>query len=177
MLVAGEVALACALLVASALLVRTVGRMTETPTGIDANQVVTTTVQLSGQAYNSWRVVGQTHAAIIEQIRQQPGVQAVGASTSCRWRWDGGARLASMDSRRLLAPRMRHKREHHSVSEGYFEALGAQIAERPRLRGFRHSGVGTGGHRQRDVRQALPQRRCSGRPRHHVDDDRMDHWD
>ena len=129
MLVAGEVALACALLVASALLVRTVGRMTETPTGIDANQVVTTTVQLSGQAYNSWRVVGQTHAAIIEQIRQQPGVQAVGASNflplEVGWRGPFGIDGQPAPARPEDAPQA----QYHSVSEGYFEALGAQMAE------------------------------------------------
>ena len=128
-LVAGEVALACALLVASALLVRTVGRMTETPTGIDANQVVTTTVQLSGQAYNSWRVVGQTHAAIIEQIRQQPGVQAVGASNflplEVGWRGPFGIDGQPAPARPEDAPQA----QYHSVSEGYFEALGAQMAE------------------------------------------------
>ncbi len=46
-LVAAEVALACALLVSSALLVRTVGQMMDTPTGVDADDVVTTTVQLT----------------------------------------------------------------------------------------------------------------------------------
>src|ERR671920_365978 len=79
-LVAGEVALACALLVSSALLVRTVGKMTSTPTGIDAEDVLTTTVQLSGVAYQNWRVVAQTHTAIIDEIRQQPGVMAAGGA-------------------------------------------------------------------------------------------------
>ena len=37
-LVAAEVAMACALLVSSALLVRTVGRMMETPTGVNADE-------------------------------------------------------------------------------------------------------------------------------------------
>ena len=50
LLVVGEVALACALLVSSGLLVRTVGRMIDTPTGIDANDVVVSSVQLSGRA-------------------------------------------------------------------------------------------------------------------------------
>ena len=45
-----EVALACALLVSSALLVRTVGQMTRTPTGVDADDTLTTTVQLTPRA-------------------------------------------------------------------------------------------------------------------------------
>lgn len=127
-LVAGEVALACALLVSSALLVRTVGRMTETPTGVDADHVVTTTVQLSGTAFNSWRVVGETHAAIIEQIRQQPGVQAVGGSNflplEVGWRGGFGIDGEPPPARPEDAPQV----QYHSVSEGYFDALGAQMA-------------------------------------------------
>ena len=46
-----EVALACAVLVASSLLVRSVVRMMRAPTGIVADDVVTTTIQLSGAAY------------------------------------------------------------------------------------------------------------------------------
>ena len=45
-LVGAELALACALLVGSALLVRTVQRMTETPTGVDAADVATTRIQV-----------------------------------------------------------------------------------------------------------------------------------
>jgi hypothetical protein len=46
-LVVAEVALACALLVSSALLVRTVGQMTRVPLGVRADGVVLTSVQLS----------------------------------------------------------------------------------------------------------------------------------
>ena len=45
-LVGAELALACGLLVGSALLVRTVQRMTETPTGVDAADVATTRIQV-----------------------------------------------------------------------------------------------------------------------------------
>jgi putative ABC transport system permease protein len=127
-LVVGEVALACALLVSSALLVRTVGRMTETPTGVNADHVVTTTVQLAGRAYSSWRAVSDTHAAIIEQIRQQPGVQAVGGANflplEVGWRGPFGIDGVPPPARHEDAPQA----QYHSVSEGYFDALGAQVA-------------------------------------------------
>jgi putative ABC transport system permease protein len=127
-LVAGEVALACALLVSSALLVRTVGRMTETPTGIDADHVVTTTVQFAGSNYADWRVVADTHAAVIEQIRQQPGVQAVGGSNflplEVGWRGVFAIHGEPPPARPEDAPQA----QYHSVSEGYFEALGARMS-------------------------------------------------
>lgn len=127
-LVAGEVALACALLVSSVLLVRTVARMTETPTGVDADNVVTTTVQFAGRNYADWRVVADTHAAVIEQIRQQPGVLAVGGSNflplEVGWRNGFAIQGEPPPARPEDAPQA----QYHSVSDGYFEALGARMA-------------------------------------------------
>jgi putative ABC transport system permease protein len=84
-LVAAEVALACALLVSSALLVRTVRHMLDTPTGVDADTVLTASVQLAasvsgGTAYAGWQTAGETHTRLVEAIRQQPGVIAAGAT-------------------------------------------------------------------------------------------------
>ena len=128
-LVAGEVALACALLVSSALLVRTVGRMTDTPTGIDADSVLTTTVQLSGTTYASWRVTGETHTAILDQIRLQPGVVAAGAANflplEVGWRNPVGIEGEPPPPRPEDAPQV----QMHSVSDGYFESMGAQMAQ------------------------------------------------
>ncbi len=87
-LVAAEVAMACALLVSSALLVRTVSRMMETPTGVNADDVTISTVQLSPSAVGAparggtietvWVPVADVHSRILEEIRQQPGVTAAG---------------------------------------------------------------------------------------------------
>jgi putative ABC transport system permease protein len=127
-LVAAEVALACALLVSSALLVRTVARMMDTPTGVDADRVVTTPVQLPSAAYRSWPEVSNTHAAIMEHIRQQPGVQTAGGANflplETGWRIPFGIEGQPAPSRPEDSPRA----QFHSASEGYFEALGAAIA-------------------------------------------------
>jgi putative ABC transport system permease protein len=129
-LVAGEVALACALLVSSALLVRTVSRMMQTPTGVDAEHVLTTTVQLSSPEYNvdAWRGIADTHAAIMDRIREQAGVQAVGGSNflplEVGWRNPFGVEGEPPPARPEDAPQA----QLHSVSEGYFESMGAAIA-------------------------------------------------
>ena len=127
-LVAGEVALACALLVASGLLVRTVGRMMETPTGVDANDVVVTSVQLSGRDYNDWRKVGRVHGAIIDNLRQQPGVIAAGGTNfmpfEVGWRGAFGIEGEPAPARPEDAPQV----QYHSVSDGYFESMGATMA-------------------------------------------------
>jgi predicted permease len=128
-LVAGEVALACALLVSSALLVRTVGRMTSTPTGVNADGVLTTTVQLSGSNYSSWRVTADTHAAILDQIRQQPGVVAAGGANflpfEVGWRNPFQIEGEPPPARPEDAPQA----QYHSASDGYFEAMGAQVSD------------------------------------------------
>ncbi len=127
-LVAGEVALACALLVASGLLVRTVGGMMDTPTGIDANDVVVSSVQLSGRDYTDWRKTGRVHGAIIDTIRQQPGVIAAGGSNfmpfEVGWRGPFGIDGEPAPARQEDAPQV----QYHSVSDGYFESMGATMA-------------------------------------------------
>ena len=126
-LVAGEVALACALLVASGLLVRTVERMMDTPTGVDANDVVVSSVQLSGRDYTDWRKTARVHSAIVDNIRRQPGVIAAGASNflpfEVGWRGPFGIEGEAQSARPEDAPQV----QYHSVSDGYFEAMGSHI--------------------------------------------------
>jgi putative ABC transport system permease protein len=128
-LVAGEVALACALLVSSALLVRTVRQMTETPTGVKGEDVVATKVQLDSNTFGSWRAVADTHARILSQIRQQPGMIAVGAGNflplEVGWRGPFLIEGQPPPGRPEDAPQA----QFHSVSEGYFEAFGAEMAQ------------------------------------------------
>ena len=136
-LVGAEVAMACALLVGSALLVRTVSEMMKTPSGVEANDVTTVTVQLSpsavgavrGEPYRTtWARIADTHTRILEELRQQPGVVAAGATNrlpfEVGWRnpflVDGQPRPATRED----FPQV----QMHSVSEGYFEAMGATLA-------------------------------------------------
>jgi putative ABC transport system permease protein len=129
LLVASEVALACALLVSSTLLVRTVSRMMNTPTGIDADQVLTTAVQLPPGAYRTWRSVSDTHAAIIEQIRLQPGVEAAGGGNFLPLEVGWRIPFAILGEPAPARPEDAPQAQFHSVSEGYFESLGAPLAQ------------------------------------------------
>jgi putative ABC transport system permease protein len=136
-LVGAEVALACALLVCSALLVRTVGHMMGTPTGVDAGEVLTTTIQVLTRPVASqqrglreqWTEIGDTHSRILEQIRLQPGVVAAGASNflplEIGWRSPFAIDGQPLPARQEDLPQA----QLHSASEGYFEAMGATMAE------------------------------------------------
>jgi putative ABC transport system permease protein len=137
-LVAAEVAMACALLVSSALLVRTVSRMMDTPTGVNAEDVTITTVQLSPSSVgapargstieNTWVPIANVHARILDEIRQQPGVTAAGASNflpfAVGWRNPFLIEGQPRPGRQEDLPQA----QDHSVSEGYFEAMGATMA-------------------------------------------------
>jgi putative ABC transport system permease protein len=137
-LVATEVALACALLVSSALLVRTVGQMMDTPTGVDANDVVTTTVQLTRDSTGSgnptfeqlralWAKTADLHTQIVEEIRHQPGVVAAGHSNvlplEIGWRNPFLVRGEPRPARSEDLPQA----QIISASDGYFEAMGAHL--------------------------------------------------
>jgi predicted permease len=125
-LVVTEVAFAAALLVGSVLLVRTVGEMTRVPTGVRADDTVVASVQLSGTAYSDWRTVATTHAAVLEQVRRQPGVQAAGASNFLPF--EAGWRVSfDIEGQPSTTADERPQAQYHSVTEGYFEAMGATL--------------------------------------------------
>ena len=131
-LVAGQVALACTLLVSSALLVRTVTKMTTTPTGVDADEVVTVSVQLSapnGADFSpdpQWRTFVDQHEAILDEIRRESGIEAVGATSTLPlqiaarfpYHIDGDAPQRTDD---------RPVGQFHTVSDGYFESMRAPL--------------------------------------------------
>jgi predicted permease len=126
-LVAGEMALACTLLVGSALLVRTVRGMMQTPTGVEADAVLTTTVQLPGGGY-PWPKVADAHSLVLETVRAQAGVRAAGYANflplEVGWRNAFGLVGEPPPARPEDAPQA----QMHSVSEGYFETMGARMA-------------------------------------------------
>lgn len=135
-LVAGEVALACALLIGSALLVRTVREMTSTDLGVRADDVVTSKVQLTRSAVDPdqslddrevWPRIGEAHALLLDEIRREPGVLSAGASNFLpfeeAWRVGfavEGEQVHDEDD----APQVQIE----SVSDGWFETFGATLA-------------------------------------------------
>jgi putative ABC transport system permease protein len=134
-LVAAEVGMACALLVSSALLVRTVQRMMDTPMGVEADTVLTTSVQLaasisSGSNYEGWQTAAETHTRIVEAIREQPGILAAGATNflplEAGWRNPFGRIEGQPPPER---PEDAPQAQMHSISDGYFEAMGAKLVQ------------------------------------------------
>lgn len=127
LLVAGEVALAAALLIGSALLVRSVERMTQVRTGVDADDVVTASVQLTAAGYRTWDEVTQVHEALLQRLRKAPGVRAAGEG--CFLPLETGWRIPfRIEGEPPPRPEDAPQAQHESVTAGYFEALGARLA-------------------------------------------------
>jgi putative ABC transport system permease protein len=125
-LVVSEVALACAVLVASALLVRSVNRMMDAPTGVQAEGVVTATIQLEPAKYPQWSGVETFYASLIETVRQQPGIVAAGV-TNAPVLEPGWRMPYAIDGRPAPRPDERPIAQVVTVSSGYFEAVGARL--------------------------------------------------
>ena len=120
----------------------------ETPTGVQADDVLTTTVKLTvntspqqtpAQFRAAWHEASITHARIIEEIRQQPGVVAAGHANflplEVGWRNPFLVQGQPPPSRPEDAPQT----QMHSISEGYLEAMGATITEGRALTTFDHA--------------------------------------
>jgi len=122
-LVSSEVALAAALLVSSILLVRTVHHMTSVSLGVDADDVLTASVQLPSTPNSTWAMTADTFQRVIRRVREQPGVTSAGLSNflplEVGWRVpfliDGQPPPARPED----APQAQVQ----SVSDGYFETM------------------------------------------------------
>jgi len=125
-LVVAEVALACAVLLASALLVRSVTRMVNAPTGIVEDDVVTATLQLEGAAYGPWPKVEQFYSALLEGVRAQPGIEAVGGSNAIVL--EAGWRVPfEVEGRPAVRAEEQPIAQYVTASDGYFEAFRARL--------------------------------------------------
>ena len=125
LLVVTEVALACAVLMASALLVRSVSRMLNAPTGVHAAGVVTATMQLAATGYPTWPKVEQGYHTLLETLRRQPGVAAAGAASALPL--DPGWRMPFRVEGRAAQASDYSVAQHICVSSGYLESLGATL--------------------------------------------------
>jgi putative ABC transport system permease protein len=123
-LVIAEVALAVMLLVGAALLAQSVRRLTAEDPGFRPPGAVTMNLQVSGPAYAQWVDVARFHSAVVESLKDQPGVTAAGSANflplAAGWRIPFLVRGAERPN-----PGEEPTAQYHSVSEGYFAALGA----------------------------------------------------
>lgn len=126
LIVSTEVALAVALLAGSSLLVRSLERIAAVDPGFEPRSVISVNVLLTGAAYRNWPSVAQAYTAMLERLREQPGVEWAGASNflplAAGWRVP--FLVTGAPARR---PGEETLAQLHTASEGYFETLGVPL--------------------------------------------------
>jgi putative ABC transport system permease protein len=104
--------------------------MTHVPLGVRGRNVVLATVQLSAPSSTQagWQILGSQHAAILDRLREQPGVVSAGSANFLPMEngWRNPFVQAGQPPGR---PEDRPQAQYHSVSEGYFETMGASLLE------------------------------------------------
>ena len=125
-LVVVEVAVACALVVVSGLLVKSVTRMMEAPTGVVGDDVVTATIQLESAKYPQWPNVETFYSTLLDTVRRQPGIVAAGTSNAIAL--ETGWRVPySIEGRPAPRPDEAPIAQIVTVSNGYFETFRARL--------------------------------------------------
>jgi putative ABC transport system permease protein len=127
LLVAAEVALSIVLVVGSMLLVRSLLRLQDVDPGFNPDRVVTFTLTLPSARYPDSKARLLAFTDIERRLREQPGVQSVGASSTIALRgytWTGDGTVegrAPTDYEREL--------RHQSVTPDYFKTMGIRLLE------------------------------------------------
>jgi predicted permease len=127
-LVIAEVALACALVTASALLVKSVTALVSIPSGVSSKGVLTANLQLTGATYRDWAQVDAFYSTLLDRLRLKAGVTGAGATTFLPFEpgWRIPFEIVGRPSARPEdAPRV----QHFSVTDGYLESLGVPLVD------------------------------------------------
>ena len=125
LLVAGEVALSIVLVVGAVLLIRSLSHLQDVDPGFNQEQAVAFTLTLPSARYADAASRFLAFHEIERRFREEPGVQAVGASSTLALRgytWTGDATIegrAASDFEREL--------RHMSTTRDYFKTMGIQL--------------------------------------------------
>jgi len=125
-LVAAEIALAVVLLAGAGLLLRSVRNLAQEETGVRPENAATISVDLP-YSYRDWAKVTSFYRTLLDRLREQPGVKSAGATCflplSVGWRIPFS--IEGRGAERTTDPPIA---QHHVVTPGYFDAVGATIA-------------------------------------------------
>jgi putative ABC transport system permease protein len=130
LLVAGEVALSIVLVVGAVLLLRSMGRLQDVDPGFTREHAITFVVTLPSARYPDNAARYRAFTEIQRRLREQPGVQAAGATSTLALRgftWTGDTTIEG----RAVTDYERDSR-HMSTTPGYFSTMGIRLlAGRP----------------------------------------------
>jgi putative ABC transport system permease protein len=106
-----------------------VGAMTRVPLGVAPTNVVLAGVQLpAGFNSDAWTKVAGEHALILDRLRAQPGVLSAGSTNDLPFEHGWRNPFEPVDQT-FARPEDRPQAQYHSVSDGYFETMGARVID------------------------------------------------
>jgi putative ABC transport system permease protein len=126
-LVIAEIALALPLLVAAALSVVTVQRFLDGPQGFDPDGVLTMRLMLPQGKYDSPSSRIQFTDAVVERLREMPGVQSASASNVIPAITSNTGRAYELDGQPIRAVSERPSADYRAITDDFFTALGIPI--------------------------------------------------
>jgi putative ABC transport system permease protein len=125
LLVATEVALSIVLVVGAILLVRSLGRLQDVDPGFAKEHAITFTMSLPAARYPDSPARYRAFVEIERRLREQPGVQAVGATSTLALRgftWSGDTTIEGR-----AATDYERDTRHMSTTPTYFSAMGIRL--------------------------------------------------
>ena len=124
-LVAGEVALSIVLVVGAVLLVRSLARLQDVDPGFNQEHAITFTMTLPSARYPDAAARYRGFQEIERRLREQPGIQAVGATSVLALRGFGWTGDTTIEGR--SATDYERDTRHASVTTNYFGAMGIRL--------------------------------------------------
>jgi len=126
-LVVGELALSLALLAGAGLLIRSFLRLQEVDAGFRADGVLTMRVSLPEQKYAKPEQTRAFYRALLERVRQLPGVDSAGAATGLPLSGVGWSGTVTIDTQEVPEKDRSPEADQRPVTAGYFETMGIQL--------------------------------------------------
>jgi predicted permease len=120
-LMAGELAVTLVLLASAGLMIRSFWRMTDRPPGFAPESILTLKVGLSGAAYRGREATIAYYERLLDRVSSAPGVTAAGI-TNVPIRG-----IVTVEGVQFPSLQQTPATTYHSVSAGYFQAMGMRL--------------------------------------------------
>ncbi|HEY1217098.1 MAG TPA: ABC transporter permease [Bryobacteraceae bacterium] len=126
-LVVSEVTLACLLLIAAGLILRSFVNLLHTDPGFQPDKVLTASLSLPHTTYKDNAAITHFGERLLAELRDTPGVSATGLGSDLPWTgWDDNAGGFTIRGE-TPPPDDSFQARYHMASSGYFRALGISI--------------------------------------------------
>ncbi len=128
-LVAGQFALAFALLVCAGLMIQTIWNLRKQELGFHADHLLTMGVPLPQKKYDSDEKVRGFFHAVVEDVRALPGVQGAGFGSDTPFMTNGDTEGYTVEGEPPLPAGEYNDALYREVTPGYLDMLGARVKE------------------------------------------------